>query len=73
MLKGPKSKERDKRLSEIRLANDFSEYGLHDFVKAAQHIFKENVGSFEAQKLATRAFQTVEKLHFCKARKVHFK
>ena len=73
LLKEPKSKERDKRLSEIRLANDFSEYGLHDFVKAVQHKFKENIGSFEAQKLATRAFQTVEKLHFGKARKVHFK
>ena len=73
LLKEAKSKERDKRLSEIRLANDFSEYGLHDFVKAVQHKFKENIGSFEAQKLATRAFQTVEKLHFGKARKVHFK
>ena len=73
LLKEPKSKERNHRLSEIRLANGFSEYGLHDFVKLVQHKFKGNIGSLEAQKLATRAFQTVEKLHFGKARKVHFK
>ncbi|MEH7748562.1 transposase, partial [Neobacillus drentensis] len=54
-------------------AYDFSEYGLHNFVKPAQHKFKENIGSFEAQKLATRAFRAVEKLHFGKAKKVHFK
>jgi hypothetical protein len=73
LLKEPKSNERDHQLSEIRLTYGFSEYGLHDFVKQVQHKFKENIGSFEAQKLATRAFQSVEKLHFGKARKVHFK
>lgn len=73
LLKEPKSKERDNRLSGIRLVHGFSEYGLHDFVKPVQHKFKENIGSFEAQKLATRAFQTVEKLHFGKAQKVQFK
>jgi hypothetical protein len=73
LLHEPKSKERDKQLSDIRLAYGFSEYGLHDFVKTVQHKFKENIGSFEAQKLATRAFQAVEKLHFRKAKKVHFK
>ncbi|MDN3015739.1 transposase [Paenibacillus sp. BSR1-1] len=73
LLCDPKSKERDKQLSEIRLAYDFTEYGLHNFVKPVQHKFKENIGSFEAQKLATRAFQAVEKLHFGKAKKVHFK
>ncbi|ETI68255.1 hypothetical protein [Neobacillus vireti] len=73
LLKEPKSKERNHSLSNLRLAYSFSEYGLHDFVKAIQHKFKENIGSFEAQKLATRAFEAVEKLHFGKARKVHFK
>ena len=73
LLHEPKSKERDKQLSDIRLAYGFSEYDLHDFVKPVQHKFKENIGSLEAQKLATRAFQTVEKLHFGKAKKVHFK
>ena len=73
LLGEPKSKERDKQLLDIRLAYGFSEYDLHDFVKSVQHKFKENIGSFEAQKLATRAFKTVEKLHFGKAKKVHFK
>lgn len=68
-----KSKGRDKQLSNIRLSYGFSEYGLHDFVKPVQRKFKENIGSFEAQKLATRAFQAVEKQHFGKAKKVHFK
>ncbi|MDR7002558.1 transposase [Neobacillus niacini] len=73
LLKELKTKERDHRLSEIRLAYGFSEYGLQEFVKLVQHKFKGNIGSFEAQKLATRAFQAVEKLHFGKARKIHFK
>ncbi|MFK9093192.1 RNA-guided endonuclease TnpB family protein [Bacillus salipaludis] len=73
LLKEPQTKERNKRLSEIRLSYGFSEYNLNNFVKAVQHKFKENIGSLEAQKLATRAFQAVEKLHFCKARKVDFK
>ena len=73
LLREPKSKERDKQLSDIRLAYGFSEYGLHDFVKPVQRKFKENIGSLEAQKLATRAFQAVETLHFGKAKKVHFK
>ena len=73
MLKNPKSKEREKHLSVIRKAHGFSEYGIHKFVKSIQQKFKEHIGSFEAQKLATRAFQTVEKLHFGKSKKVHFK
>ncbi|WP_186671310.1 transposase [Sporosarcina sp. BP05] len=73
LLNEPKSKERSKQLSDIRLSYGFSEYGLHDFVKSVQHKFKENIGSFEAQKLATRAFQAVEKLHFRQAKNVHFK
>lgn len=72
-LKEPKSKERDMQLSDIRLTYGFSEYGIHSFVKSVQRKFKEHIGSFEAQKLATRAFQAVEKLHFCKSKKVHFK
>ena len=68
-----KSKERENKLTDIRLKYGFSEYGLHHFVKEIQHKFKEHIGSFEAQKLATRAFQAVEKLHFGKSKKVHFK
>lgn len=73
LLKEPKSKERDKYLSDIRKFHGFSEYGIHTFVSSVQLKLKEHIGSFEAQKLATRAFQTVEKLHYGKAKKVHFK
>ncbi|WP_152655893.1 hypothetical protein [Oceanobacillus sp. CFH 90083] len=73
LLKEPKSKERHKKLADIRSNYGFSEYGIHYFVKEAQYKFKEHIGSLEAQKLATRAFQTVEKLHFGKSKKVYFK
>ncbi|WP_066188840.1 MULTISPECIES: hypothetical protein [Gracilibacillus] len=73
LLHEPKSKERSKELMAIRTNHGFSEYGIHQFVKAVQHKFKEHIGSFEAQKLATRAFQTVEKLHYGKSKRVHFK
>ena len=73
LLNKPKSKERDKQLADIRLIYGFSEYKIHHLVKDVQCKFKEHIGSFEAQKLATRAFQAVEKLHFGKSKKVHFK
>ncbi len=73
LLRETKSKERNKKLADIRLNYDFSECGIHHFVKEVQSKFKEHIGSLEAQKLATRAFQTVEKLHFGKSKKVHFK
>ncbi|WP_096199989.1 hypothetical protein [Bacillus sp. FJAT-45350] len=73
LLSEPKSKERDKRLADIRLSHGFSEYGLHHFVKLVQRKFREHIGSFEAQKLATRAFLAVEKLHYGQSKKVHFK
>ncbi|MDL4842113.1 transposase, partial [Aquibacillus sp. LR5S19] len=73
LLKENKSKERDDQLAAIRVTYGFSEYGIHRFVKFSQQKFREHIGSFEAQKLATRAFQAVEKLHFGKSKKVHFK
>jgi len=73
LLKEPKTKERDQQLSDIRSLYGFSEYELHKFVKNVQRKCKEHIGSFEAQKLATRAFQAVEKLHFSQVKKVHFK
>jgi hypothetical protein len=73
LLGEPKSKERDKQLEDIRISHGFSEYGIHKFVKSVQHKFKEHIGSLEAQKLATRAFQAVEKLHYGKSKKVRFK
>jgi hypothetical protein len=73
LLKEPRSSERSKQLAEIRLAYGFTEYALHKFVTPMRHKFKEHIGSQEAQKLATRAFQAVEKLHYGQSNKVYFK
>ncbi|PAE87660.1 transposase [Shouchella clausii] len=73
LLKKPNSSKRNKQLADIRLAYGFTEYALQKFVKSIQHKFKEHIGSHEAKKLANRAFQSVEKLHYGKAKKVHFK
>ena len=51
----------------------YSEYQLHAFVAPIQAKFSKNIGSLEAQKLATRAFHAVEKLHYHQANKVNFK
>ena len=51
----------------------YSEYQLHAFVAPIQSKFSKNIGSLEAQKLATRAFNAVEKVHYHKAIKVNFK
>lgn len=67
------SKERNERLKEIRLAYGFSEYQIHDYVVQPKHHYAGHLGINEAQKLATRAFDAVEKLHFGKANKVNFK
>lgn len=72
---------------EIEQSHGYSEYQLHSFVKDCQQHFLAPkvingsgksrqgflIGSLEAQKLATRAFQAVEKVHYHKAEKVHFK
>ncbi|MEF3329168.1 hypothetical protein [Oceanobacillus oncorhynchi] len=50
---------------------DYSEYSLHDFVKSVYKHY--HFTSAEAQKLATRAFQAVERVHYRKANKVMFK
>lgn len=60
-------------MAEIRLDFCFSEHALHAYIKEVQQKFKSNIGSNEAQKLAIRAFQAVEKVHYEKAKKVRFK
>ena len=54
-------------------AYGYSEYQLHAFVAPIQAKFAKNIGSLEAQKLATRAFNAVEKVHYRQAKKVNFK
>jgi hypothetical protein len=73
VLEQPKSKERNKLLSTYQKQYGLSEYSMHDFVKPMQHHFKKNIDAFTAQKLATRAWFTFEKLMFGNAEKVYFK
>ena len=45
------------------------EYSIHSYVKDINMHFKNHLGSFEVQKLATRAFKAVEKYHYGKVKK----
>ena len=73
LLEEKSSKERNRRLKEIELSLNYSEYDMHKYVKGIRKLYSKHIGSLEAQKLATRAFQTVEKLHYHIADKVNFK
>lgn len=57
----------------IELAFGYSEYQLHAWSAECGHHFEGQLGINEIQKLATRAFQAVEKVHYQKAEQVHFK
>lgn len=67
------SNERNALLKDIRLKYGFSEYQLHSWVNQVKYHFEGHLGINEVQKLATRAFNTVEKLHYGKSKKVFFK
>lgn len=73
LLKEKSSKERNRRLKEIELSLNYSEYDMHKYVKDIRKLYSKHIGSLEAQKLATRSFNTVEKLHYHIADKVNFK
>ena len=70
MLKG---KERNKKFQELNKKYGLTEYSLHTYIKPMQHYFKDNVDSFTAQKIATRAYRAFEKYMFHQAKKVYFK
>lgn len=70
MLKG---KERNKRFQELNKKYGLTEYSLHTYIKPMQHHFKDNIDSFTAQKIATRAYRAFEKYMFHQAKKVYFK
>ena len=72
LLREPSSRERNRQLKEIELAYGYSEYQLHAWVVGPREYFHNAIGSLEAQKLATRAFQAVEKVHYRKAKRVNF-
>lgn len=73
LLKEKSSKERNRKLKEIELSLSYSEYDMHKYVKDIRKLYSKHIGSLEAQKLATRSFQTVEKIHYHVADKVNFK
>lgn len=60
-------------LRNARQAYGFTEYALHAYVAKPKHYFHDALGINECQKLATRAYDTLWKLHTGKAEKVHFK
>lgn len=51
----------------------YSEYDTQKAIKAARAHFQNKIDSLTAQKLATRAFQAVQKKKYAAAKKVHFK
>ncbi|PDM39751.1 MULTISPECIES: RNA-guided endonuclease TnpB family protein [unclassified Geobacillus] len=73
LIKQEKTKERNKLLNNLHKKYGLNEYAMHSFVKPMQQHFKKNIDSFTAQKIATRAWQAIEKLIFDNAEKVRFK
>ncbi|AJA41474.1 transposase [Geobacillus virus E3] len=73
LIKQEKTKERNKLLNNLHKEYGLNEYAMHSFVKPMQQHFKKNIDSFTAQKIATRAWQAIEKLIFDNAKKVKFK
>ncbi|MGO1370765.1 MAG: RNA-guided endonuclease TnpB family protein [Senegalia sp. (in: firmicutes)] len=68
-----RKKEIAKNLNDLRKNYGVTEYSLHDFVKPIQHIFKGNIDSLTAQKIATRAWLALEKYIFSDSKRVYFK
>jgi len=60
---------KNEMLKEFRL----TEYSLHEDVKLVQHIFKNNLDSFTAQKVASRVWKAIESNLFGNGEQVHFK
>lgn len=73
VLREEKSKGRTQRLKEIERFHGYSEYQLHEWAAQCKAHFSNRLGINEVQKLATRAYKAVEKLHYHKADKVVFK
>ncbi|MFC0903657.1 RNA-guided endonuclease TnpB family protein [Clostridium sp. MT-14] len=73
ICKLPKSTNRNKLFKDLNVKFGITEYSLHDYIKPMQKYFKKNIDSFTAQKIATRAYNTFQKLLFHKAKKVKFK
>ncbi len=66
--------ERKVLFKRARERYDFCEYAIHSYSTHIRHSWiGDHIDSNTAQKLATRAFQAVEKVLFGKAKKVRFK
>ena len=62
-----------KQLNDIALNYGYFEYSMHEYVKKPYEYFNKKLGSHECQKLATRAYKTIERLRYHQADKVNFK
>ena len=60
-------------LRDARQVYGFTEYSLHAYVAKPKHYFHDVLGINECQKLATRAYNALWKLHTGEAENVHFK
>ncbi|HEY5561169.1 MAG TPA: transposase [Clostridiaceae bacterium] len=60
---------RNNMLKEFRL----NEYSLHEDVKSMQHIFKDNIDAFAAQKIASRVWTALKDNLFGRGEEIHFK
>jgi hypothetical protein len=73
VVKMMKSKERNDLFKQLNQKYKLDEYSLYEFIKSMQHYFNKNIDSMTAQKLATRAWKSFEKLMFHQAKQVNFK
>ena len=72
----PKTQKQERAVafSQLRQQYGFSEYALHDFAKRANCTWiADHIDSVMAQTLATRAYQTVNRICLGKAKRVRFK
>jgi len=73
-VNGKSNKERTEAFKALNAKFGFSEYNLHAFVTQIRNSWISNhIDGTTAQKIATRAFKTVQCLAFGQAKKVRFK
>ncbi|GHU56969.1 hypothetical protein AGMMS49975_21420 [Clostridia bacterium] len=71
--KREKGAERNRMFRELNKQYGLEEYAIHTYIKNQQKHFKENIDSFTAQKIATRALCAFEKLLYKIGKNVRFK
>ena len=72
----PKSKHMraqiNEQLKQIRLGYGLSEYQLHGYVQAQQHIYAGYLGSQTCQKIASSVWKSVDAYLFGKGKQIHY-